>query len=177
MAIWVENNSLKWNHDFSVHDDYIFVLMIITLIKMVNADALSSQNVNCSLSNFHTLVDLYLFMWRETVDFRVAKWFLFVCKKNHGHESGKTCLSLLSCPEQLNRWPCHCLTHWLTDSVTHGILLIDIQKVTQLTCDLWEIWSDWWGDITWPKQQQWQRQRQRQWQRQIHEENSFKERS
>ena len=48
--------------------------MIITLIKMVNVDALSSHNVKCSLSNSHTLADLYLFMWRETVDFRVADW-------------------------------------------------------------------------------------------------------
>ena len=57
--------------NFSVHDDHIFVLIIITSIKMVNVGALSSQNVNCSLSSSHTLVDLYLFMWRETVDFKV----------------------------------------------------------------------------------------------------------
>ena len=54
--------------------------MIITLIKMVNVDAFSSQNVNCSLSSSHTFVDLYLFMWRETVDFRVAEWI--VCLVN-----------------------------------------------------------------------------------------------
>ena len=54
-----------------MHDDYVFVLMIITLIKMVNVDALSSHNVKCSWSNSHTFVDLYLFMWRETVDFRM----------------------------------------------------------------------------------------------------------
>ena len=44
------------------------------------------------------------------------------------------------CPEQLNRWPCH----WLTDRT----LLIDIQRVTLETCDLWDIWSEWWGDMT-----------------------------
>ena len=47
------------------------------------------------------------------------------------------------------------------------------------TCDLWKIWSEWWGDMTWPKKRQWQRQiqRQRQWQRQIRLENTFRERS
>ena len=32
------------------------------------------------------------------------------------------------------------------------------------TCDLWDICSEWWEDMTWPKN--WQRQIQRQWQRQ-----------
>ena len=27
-------------------------------------------------------------------------------------------LLFFSCPEQLNRWPCHSLTHWLTDWLT-----------------------------------------------------------
>ena len=47
------------------------------------------------------------------------------------------------------------------------------------TCDLWDTWSEWWGDRTWPKKRQWQRQiqRKRQWQRQIHLESTFKERS
>ena len=43
------------------------------------------------------------------------------------------------------------------------------------TCDLWDTWSEWWGDRTWPKKRQWQIQRQ--WQRQIHLESTFKERS
>ena len=44
---------------------------------MLNVDALSSQ---MSIAHYqtlmyeYTLVDLYLFMWRETVDFRVAEW-------------------------------------------------------------------------------------------------------
>ena len=25
------------------------------------------------------------------------------------------------------------------------------QRVIQETCDLWDIWSEWWGDMTWPK--------------------------
>ena len=60
-----------------MHDDYIFVLMIITLLKMLNMDSLSSQ---MSIAHYqtlmyeYTLVDLYLFMWRETVDLRVAEW-------------------------------------------------------------------------------------------------------
>ena len=42
----------------------------------------------------------------------------------------------------------------------------NFQKAIQETCDLWNIWSEWWEDLTWPKKLQWQRQRQ--WQRQIH---------
>ena len=34
-------------------------------------------------------------------------------------------------------------------------------------CDLWDIWSEWWGDKTWPKKRQIQRQIQRQWKRQT----------
>ena len=52
-----------------------------------------------------------------------------------------------------------------------------LQRAILETCDLWDIWSKWWGDMTWPTKSQWDRQRQRQWQRQIHLENTFKERS
>jgi len=47
------------------------------------------------------------------------------------------------------------------------------QRAILETCDLWDIWSEWWEDLTWPKkwlrqrQWQWQRQIQRQWQRQT----------
>ena len=45
-------------------------------------------------------------------------------------------------------------------------------RVTLEHCDLWDIWSEWWGDMTWPTKRQLQRQRQIQrqwqWQRQIH---------
>ena len=54
-------------------------------------------------------------------------------------------LFLFSCPEQLNRWPCHWLTHWLSD------FLFWHYRVSLETCDLWDIWSEWWGDMTWPK--------------------------
>ena len=51
-----------------------------------------------------------------------------------------------------------------------------LQRATSETCDLWDIWSEWWEDMTWPTKRQWQRHRQRQlqWQRQIHLENTFK---
>ena len=26
-----------------------------------------------------------------------------------------------------------------------------IQRATLETCDLWDIWSEWWGQMTWPK--------------------------
>ena len=52
-----------------------------------------------------------------------------------------------------------------------------LQRVILESCDLWYIWSGWWGDMTWPKKRQWQRQIQRQWQRQIYLESTFRERS
>ena len=49
---------------------------------------------------------------------------------------------ILSCPEHLNRWPCH--------SLTHSIFTFDLQRATLETCDLWDILSEWWGNMTWP---------------------------
>ena len=57
------------------------------------------------------------------------------------------------------RWPCH--------SLTDGTFTFDIQRETQQcnvsrvtclyveTCDLWDIWSKWWGNIAWPTFWQW----------------------
>ena len=39
-----------------------------------------------------------------------------------------------------------------------------LQRAILETCDLWDIWSEWWGDMTWPTKRQ--RQRQTQTQRQ-----------
>ena len=55
---------------------------------------------------------------------------------------------IFSCPEQLNRWPCPLLGPWVghhqqSESSQH-------YRVTLETCDLWDIWSGWWGDMTWP---------------------------
>ena len=50
-----------------------------------------------------------------------------------------------SCPQQLNRWPCHSLSHSLTKDFTNWHY-----RVTLETCDLWDIWSEWWGNMTWP---------------------------
>ena len=59
---------------------------------------------------------------------------------------GATCISdvVFSCPQQLNRWPCHWLTNWLGEWPFD----FDIQRATLETCDLWDIWSEWWGDMT-----------------------------
>ena len=43
-------------------------------------------------------------------------------------------LNVFSCPQQLNRWPCHSLTHWLNHWLTHGTFTFDIQRATQETC-------------------------------------------
>ena len=45
------------------------------------------------------------------------------------------------------------------DLVTHSLWLTDSlsdfwfwhYRVTLETCNLWDIWSEWWGDMTWPK--------------------------
>ena len=50
-----------------------------------------------------------------------------------------------------------------------------LQRAIPETCDLWDIWSEWWGDIDHTKKRQWQRQWQRQ--RQRHSESTFKEQS
>ena len=84
---------------------------------------------------------------------------------------------VFSCPQQLNRWPCHWLTDSLTHWLSHSTFTFDIKRATQDTCDLWNIWSEWWGDLTWPTHWSRQIKRQRQWQRQIHLENIFKEQS
>ena len=67
----------------------------------------------------------------------------------------------------------------VTDSLSQGTFTFDIQRAPLETCDLWYLWSEWWGDITWLTKRQWQRQKQRQWQwqTQIHLENTFKEQS
>ena len=54
-------------------------------------------------------------------------------------------VTFFSCPEQLNRWPCHSLTHRLTDWVTFTFA---IQRAILETCYHWDMWSDWWGDMT-----------------------------
>ena len=41
---------------------------------------------------------------------------------------------------------------------------------------VWDIWSEFWGDLTWPTKRQWQRQVQRHGQWQKHLENTLKER-
>ena len=77
------------------------------------------------------------------------------------------CPSIFSCPADSSIGDF--VTHWLTEwpFKTHT------NRVTLETCDLWDIWSEWWGNMTWPKKRQWQRQIQRQ--RQIHLESTFKE--
>ena len=33
-----------------------------------------------------------------------------------------------------------------------------LQRATLETCELWDIWPEWWGDMTWPTKRQWRRQ-------------------
>ena len=43
------------------------------------------------------------------------------------------------------------VTDSVSHSLTHGTFTFDIQRATQETCDIWDNWSVWWGDITWLK--------------------------
>ena len=58
------------------------------------------------------------------------------------------------CKRKADRWrltPRHLsFTYftWVTDST----FTFDIQRVTLETCDLWDIWSECWGYMTWLKQ-------------------------
>ena len=53
-------------------------------------------------------------------------------------------------------------------------VILHLQRAIFETFDLWDIWSEWWGNMTWPTKRQQQRQRQRQWRFQIHLENTLK---
>ena len=44
-------------------------------------------------------------------------------------------LSFFSCPQQLNRWPCH----WLTDSVTDWLTVLLLLKLQSDPRDLWPL--------------------------------------
>ena len=56
---------------------------------------------------------------------------------------------IFSGSEQLNRWVCHLLprnSHGQSESTQHYRVQSDLN-----TCDLWDIWSEWWGDMARPK--------------------------
>ena len=42
------------------------------------------------------------------------------------------------------------VTHWLTDWLRVPFTF-EIQRATLETCDLWDIGSEWWRQMTWPK--------------------------
>ena len=85
---------------------------------------------------------IFPFRWMEQTF--SGKIFGFAAKSFFGNiKTLWTCL--FSCPEYLNRWPCHWLSHWLSD------FWFWHYRVTLETCDIWDIWSEWWEDMTWPK--------------------------
>ena len=62
-----------------------------------------------------------------------------------------SCICIFSCPDfclgQLYTYPCHSLSCSLTPTpftFWHSRAILE-------TYDLWDIWSEWWGDMTWPK--------------------------
>ena len=54
-------------------------------------------------------------------------------------------LTFFSCPEQPNGWICHSLSQSLSQDFTNWLS----KNIYILTLDLSDIWSEWWGDITW----------------------------
>ena len=81
---------------------------------------------------------------------------------------------VFSCPDRV--WDSSIPTP-VTHSLPTRTFYFLTYRVTLEPCDLWDIWSEWLWDMSWPKEISWQRQiqRQRQWQTQIHLENTFKE--
>ena len=52
-------------------------------------------------------------------------------------------------------YPCHwltdSLTHSLTESLTHRGFTFWHERAILETCDLWDIWSEWWRYMIWPR--------------------------
>ena len=111
--------------------------------------ALNSAKYQCIDSKFNIcLTDLLLFLIHPAKSslffftiLRSLKMSTSSCTFQINWDLSFFCI--FSCPEQLNRWQCH----WLTQ----GTFTFDIYRVTLETCDLWDIWSEWWGDMTWLK--------------------------
>ena len=89
---------------------------------------------------------LYAEIWNHIVsnNYKVEIYSLSKNQKSIWHFGGgwfrqKIQMYIFSCPKQLNRWPCHSLTH----SLTHSTFTFDIQRANPETCDLWDIWSEW----------------------------------
>ena len=111
----------------------LFCVFTLSLIKT------NILRVNWSLFNIANRLTLYLhftkgpFLWSftnsKTRQINLSKGLVF------------------SCPQQLNRWPCHSVTQSLTD---WQYFYFWHYRVTLETCDLWDIWSEWWGNMTWP---------------------------
>ena len=99
-----------------------------------------------------SLLALFFAVFKLNFSFRVSIWRTW---RN----------SFLAVTWQLNRWPCHSLTHWQQDTFEKHY-----HTALQETCEPWDIRWEWWGDMTWTTKIQWQRQ----WQR--HSESTFKER-
>ena len=91
---------------------------------------------------------IFLFNLSLSLDFQFLECNLveWECRDKGGWSAHPTPLQLqhyndsfLAVTWQLNRWPCHSLTHWLSHSVTFTFA---IQRAILETCDHWDIWSD-----------------------------------
>ena len=157
-----------WRCSFNV-----FVFVIVMSCPFNHSDQMSQRSQfsriapwRCSLNVF-VFVIVIVFVFVFVIVFLLVRSCLIItlikCLKGH-----KSLRSLCHCV--FKKVP-HSLTEWET-FWKHN------HRVTLETCDLWDIWSEWWEDMTCPTKIQWERQIQRQWQwqRQKHLENTFKER-
>ena len=103
----------------------------------------------CAITDVLSKHRLWTFSFKKIMIFVLsAKWVrCTLWQKRCVFQTTSWIARFFSCPEQLNRWPCHSLTQSVTDSLR--TLLLDRKRATLETCDLWDIWSEWWGDMTW----------------------------
>ena len=149
----------------------IFLGSVIWIDGFVNLDILSVCELVCWSFRHHHLAckcRTILEIWP------LRHWQIF----DKFWDPGDLCI--FSCPEQLNRWLTHSVTfdfditewplrhlirvmrrHDLTKKSTYPHTYLPTYLSTYLrehpqgaileTCDLYDIWSECWGDLTWPK--------------------------
>ena len=86
-------------------------------------------------------VPVFVFLWVIPMLFFFSSWLSwtqststfnpssdFVFLPKYSRKQKNYTIFIFSCPEQLNRWPCHSLSHSLTDWVTESLLLLPYKE-------------------------------------------------
>ena len=158
---WEGNCSTRWNTflwSFSAFVPPPLFLSALGGVASANEWVTKSKELGHSAFQNGFYCTLFWFGWYLTLKsfflLCTSTYGMFICilfhsslclQKGFPHLSTSLYYLLFSCPEQLNRWPCHWLTNWLTHSVTFTFA---IQRAILETCYHWDIWSEWWGDMT-----------------------------